>query len=110
MNKLQRQRLTFTCLTLLTVGIPAVAQEKPEPAKLSKTMTLTGCLNKGERPQHYTFTDLKTGRKMTVTGPADLEKHSGNHTVKITGARTGDVFDVTKVEHVSPTCEAKSAK
>ena len=111
MNKLQSKRLTLACFTLLAVvGVPAVAQEKPEPAKMSKTMTLTGCLNKGEREQHYTFTDLKTGRKMTVTGPADLEKHSSNHTVKITGARTGDVFDVTKVEHVSPTCEAKPAK
>jgi hypothetical protein len=44
---------------------------------------------------------------MTVTGPADLEKHSSNHTVKITGSRTGQVFDVTKVEHVSPTCEVE---
>src|SRR5690349_9150623 len=107
MNQISRPRMTFACLCLLTFGIPAVAQDKPEHAKKGKEMTLTGCLNKGEREDHYTFTDLKTGRKMTVTGPADLQKHSSNHTVKITGSRTGQVFDVTKVEHVSPTCDAE---
>jgi hypothetical protein len=110
MNKANRPLFILAPFLLLAGGLPAIAQEHPEPAKKSKEMTLTGCLNKGERADHYTFTDLKTGRKMTVTGPADLEKHSSNHTVKITGARTGQVFDATKVEHVSPTCEAKSAK
>ena len=110
MNKAHILLLTISSFALLTVGNTAVAQDKPEPAKKSKEMTLTGCLNKGERENHYTFTDLKTGRKMTVTGPADLEKHSSNHTVKITGSRTAKVFGATKVEHVSPTCEAKAAK
>ena len=108
MKKATKPLLALASLALLT-GV-AVAQDKPEPAKKSKEMTLTGCLNKGDRENHYTFTDLKTGRKMTVTGPADLEKHASNHTVKITGSRTAQVFDVTKVEHVSPTCEAKGAK
>jgi hypothetical protein len=108
MNKATNLVLTLASLALLNGT--ALGQEKPEPAKKSKEMTLTGCLNKGERENHYTFTDLKTGRKMTVTGPADLEKHSSNHTVKITGSRTAKVFGATKVEHVSPTCEAKAAK
>jgi hypothetical protein len=107
MNQINRPRITLACFCLLTFGIPAIGQDKPQPAKKGKETTLTGCLNKGERENHYTFTDLKTGRKMTVTGPADLEKHSSNHTVKITGSRTGQVFDATKVEHVSPTCDAE---
>ena len=95
--------------SLLLLAIPAVPQQ-PEPAKKTPETTITGCLNKGERENHYTFTDLKTGRNMTVTGPADLQKHASNHTVKITGSRTSDVFNVTKVEHVSPTCQATASK
>jgi hypothetical protein len=100
-----------TPLMLLTLAMPAFPQEeKPEPAKKSKTMTLTGCLNKGERENHYSFTDKKDGTAMNVTGAADLAKHAANHTVKITGYRTGEVFNVTKVEHVSPTCDATATK
>ena len=96
--------------TLLLSGVPALGQEA-QPAK-GKEMTMTGCLTKSTDniPQHFSFTDQKTGKKMTVTGPADLEKHSTNHTVKITGATTGKVFTVSKVEHVSQTCEAKGGK
>ena len=101
--------LTCAPLALFAVSTPATAQDKPDPAKKSNTMTLTGCLNKGERENHYSFTDTKTGKKMTVTGAADLEKHSSNHTVRITGHQTADVFNVTKLEHVAPTCEAKPA-
>ena len=96
-------------ITLVALAVPAYAfqEDKPEPAKKSKTMTITGCLNKGERENHYTFTDLKDGSKTTVTGPADLAKHASNHTVKLTGYKTAEVFNATKVEHVSPTCQAK---
>ena len=72
------------------------------------TTTMTGCLMKGaDQPQHYVFVDQATGKKWTVTGVADLEKHSANHTVKITGSPTAKVFNVKSVEHVSTTCEAK---
>jgi hypothetical protein len=81
--------------------------DAPKPAK-GKEMTMTGCLTKGaDQPQHYNFVDQKSGRKWTVTGPAELEKHSANHTVRITGSTSAKVFNVTKVEHVSATCEAK---
>jgi hypothetical protein len=90
---------------LLASGGAAFAQE--EKAK-GKEMTMTGCLTKGaDVPQHYAFVDQKSGRKWTVTGPADLEKHSANHTVRITGTTAAKVFNVTKVEHVSETCQAK---
>jgi hypothetical protein len=93
---------------MLVCGVGAFAQaDAPKPAK-GKEMTMTGCLTKGaDQPQHYTFVDQKTGRKWTVTGPADLEKHSANHTVRISGNSTAKVFTVTKVEHVAATCDAK---
>jgi hypothetical protein len=105
-------RIFVACITaalLLLSGGAAFGQEEkaPKPAK-GKEMTMTGCLTKGaDVPQHYTFVDQKTGKKMTVTGSADLEKHSANHTVTITGSRTAKVFNVTKLEHVSDTCQAK---
>ena len=49
MKQAKKAFLTFASFTLLTGWIPAVAQEKPEPAKKSREMTLTGCLNKGEQ-------------------------------------------------------------
>jgi hypothetical protein len=97
--------------TLVVSGI-AFAQEKKDPAPAKgEEMTMTGCLTKGaDTPQHYNFTDQATGKKWTVTGPAELEKHSANHTVRLTGTETAKVFNVTKVEHVAATCEAKPAK
>ena len=91
---------------VLTFALPATAEEHEKGSK-AKQMTLTGCLNKGEMDNHYAFTDITTGKKMTVTGVAGLQKHAANHTVKITGSQSAKVFNVTKVEHVSPTCEAK---
>jgi hypothetical protein len=94
--------------SLVLCGFAAAAQqESPDPAK-GKEMTMTGCLNKGgDVPQHFSFVDQKTGKKWNVTGQADLAKHSANHTVRITGNQTAKVFNVTKLEHVSGTCEAK---
>ena len=108
MNLIARSLMTCSIVaTLLLSGIAAHAQEEKTP-KAGKEMTMTGCLTKGaDVPQHFIFVDQKTGKKMIVTGPADLEKHSANHTVRITGSQTAKVFNVTKVEHVSTTCEAK---
>ena len=95
---------------VLLSGAIALAEEHGAPKAKGKSMTMTGCLTKGaDQPQHYSFTDQKSGKKWTVTGPADLEKHSANHTVRISGQETAKVFNVTKVEHVSPTCDAKAA-
>jgi len=102
-----------TCLvgTLAVSGLAFAQDSKKEPtAARGAEMTMTGCLTKGaDTPQHYTFTDQATGKKWTVTGPAELEKHSANHTVKLTGAETAKVFAATKVEHVAATCEDKAA-
>src|SRR5689334_19728629 len=47
--------------------------------------SITGCLNK-DSSGVYQITDEATGVKTTVSGTADLEKHSANHKVKLTGA------------------------
>jgi hypothetical protein len=101
--------LTVACALALSSGAASAQQtDAPKAAKGNET-TLTGCLNKGaDQPQHYAFTEQKTGRKLTVTGPADLEKHSSNHTVRLIGSETA-VFNVTKVEHVAATCDAGSS-
>ena len=99
--------LTVACALALSSGAASAQQTDAPKAAKGKEMTLTGCLNKGaDQPQHYAFTEQKTGRKLTATGPADLEKHSSNHTVRLTGSETAKVFNVTKVEHVAATCDA----
>jgi len=108
---LRRAILTAVAIpgSLLLSGTIALAQEeKAPPEPKGNEMTMTGCLTKGaDVPQHYSFVDQKTGKKWTVTGPANLEKHSANHTVRITGNQTAKVFTVTKVEHISETCNPK---
>ena len=94
-------------LSLAVASAAPQDAQAPKPAE-GKTQTMTGCLNKGKDvAQHYSFTDQATGKTLTVTGPADLEKHSANHTVRLTGNMTAEVFKATKVEHVAATCDAK---
>ena len=101
------RKAVLSTATMLMSGLLAFAQDAPKAAQ-GKERTLTGCLNKGaDVAQHYIFTNQANGNKLTVTGPADLEKHSNNHTVRITGSTTAKVFNVTKIEHVAATCEAK---
>ena len=93
------------CTAMLLFGLVALAQDPPQAAK-GNERTLTGCLAKGaDVAQHYKFTDQDSGREVTVTGAQNMEKHVG-HTVRITGSMTNKVFNVTKMEHVSETCEA----
>jgi hypothetical protein len=100
-------KLTIAILAMASLAMPQQA-EKGRSESTGKQM-MTGCLTKGaDQPQHYTFVDQATGKKWTVTGLADLEKHSANHTVELTGTPTAKVFNVTAVKHISPTCEAKA--
>jgi hypothetical protein len=74
--------------------------------------TMTGCLSK-DASGSYILADETSGVKTTVTGPSDLEKHSANHKVTLTGATKTDangksVFEVTKIQHVSASCKAPS--
>jgi hypothetical protein len=82
-------------------------QKTPQDQRDRMATTLTGCLNK-DTSGSYTLTD-QSGLKATVTGAADLEKHSKNHKVTLTGTNKMDasdkpVFEVTKLTQVSDTC------
>ena len=95
-------------IAALSGGLVAAPQDAGQaPAKMAKEMTVTGCLNKGA--DGYVLTNAKTGKTTVVTGPAELDKHAANHTVKLTGASMTEggkrVFHVTKIDHVSDTCE-----
>jgi hypothetical protein len=101
-------------LSGLSVGVFAQDDQdsKNQRDRMSSTSTMTGCLSK-DASGAYTLTDETTGVKTTVTGPSDLEKHSANHKVTLTGAaKTGadgtTVFQATKLKHVSDTCKAPS--
>jgi hypothetical protein len=99
---------------LLLSGIPTLvfAQDKDSQSRdRTKTETsITGCLNK-DAAGGFTITDEKTGAKTPVMGSADLEKHSANHKVTLTGTSKADAsgktaFEVSKIEHISPSCKA----
>jgi hypothetical protein len=103
---------TGTLAIFFVLGGPLYAQDRDQERdrlKSSKETTVTGCLVKGDDPGQYTFTDLQSGAKMTATGVDELEKHANNHTVKLTGtsSQDGKSFAVTKVEHVSESCEPR---
>jgi hypothetical protein len=96
------------------LSLPGFAQqEQPKPPQDQRdrmATALTGCLTK-DTSGSYTLTDT-TGLKTTVTGAADLEKHSKNHKVTLTGTAKTDasgkpVFEVTKLTHVSDTCSTQ---
>ena len=71
---------------------------------------MTGCLSKDAGG--FLLTDEKSGGKMIITGPADLEKHAANHKVTLTGSAKTDpsgknVFEVSKIQHVDASCKVQ---
>jgi len=115
----QLQRLThFLAAGLLLSGLSATmfAQKAPEDQnqrdRMTNQTTITGCLNK-DASGTYTLTDEKTGEKTIVAGTPDLEKHSANHRVTLTGTTSTDpngksIFEVSKIKHMSASCKAES--
>jgi len=109
-------RLLTNSFRLLSVGLLALGLYAQTPGapdqgadRQQNETTMTGCLSK-DASGGYTLADEKTGAKIMVTGPSDLEKHSGNHKVTLTGASKMDggktVFNVTKIQHVAAECKA----
>jgi hypothetical protein len=101
---------------LLLSGIPTLIfaqdQDSQKRDRMKNESSITGCLNK-DATSGFTITDEKTGAKTPVTGAADLEKHSANHKVTLTGTTKTDangkaVFEVSKIQHVSTSCKAPS--
>lgn len=75
--------------------------------------TLTGCLNV-TNDGSFQLTVVEDGERgdtiMVQGSQEELTTHAKNHTVKLTGSKAEEggkqVFKVTKIEHVSGTCEA----
>jgi hypothetical protein len=105
-------RLLTNSIRVLSLGLLALglyAQNPDQGAdRQQNEKTITGCLTK-DASGGYTLADEKTGAKTMVTGPSDLEKHSANHKVTLTGTSKMEggksVFTVTKIQHVAAECK-----
>lgn len=98
------RKLTFAFVVMLAILLPMtlVGQEKKGGGKKGGPMSVTGCLNKGADPDHFTLKDDQ-GKEYTVTGDtATLTKHANNHNVTITGTMgREDGKQVLKMENAS---------
>jgi hypothetical protein len=115
MRLLQRAFLLLPAGLLIVASTSVFAQardDKQEADRQKNETAITGCLTK-DASGGYTLADEKTGVKLTVAGPSDLEKHSANHKVTLTGTTKTDttgksVFEVTKIQHIAADCKAPS--
>lgn len=102
---------TILLVPLIAAGVAFAQQDDSNSPKgrsaTGKTVTMTGCLTKGQNGD-YMLTDEKSGKQVTVTGSADLEKDAMNHKVRVTGTEssTGGMttLSATSVRHVSHSC------
>ena len=88
----------MTALAALALGLISQGSA-PKP---NAAATVTGCLSKGDAGT-YTLL-MSRGRKLIVSGAAELEKHAANHTVRLAGTRKGRTFDATAVTHIAAEC------
>jgi len=90
-------------VTTMALFTPQLSAQQPDET------TITGCLTPGDRAGFYTLREEGTGFTILVTGVADLQQASANHRVRLTGRmlreRGEDLFRVTRVEDLAPTCE-----
>jgi multidrug efflux pump subunit AcrA (membrane-fusion protein) len=98
-------------LTGLVLGSVAYGQDpapSPQKSSAAQKISVTGCLMKGTEPSQYMITDQKTGEKVAVSGPSQLDKYL-NQTVKLSGTLAAQGQDkVLKAESLNPvaaTCE-----
>jgi hypothetical protein len=112
--KLFRSHLLFIAAGLLLAVSPSLfaqAADQKDQKSAGTPTSITGCLSK-DASGAYVLTDENTGAKIMVTGgSSDLEKHSANHKVTLTGTASADssgqqVFQATKLQHVSDSCKA----
>jgi hypothetical protein len=114
----------YVLLTVLALCLGALAwaaQEKETKTKSGKSMTVTGCLQKGDEAGEYSLTGDDGKRYgLHTSGSLDLSKHLG-HTVTVTGTKMHEENEtkekheaggaeaadlrVTNVKHVSETCQ-----
>ncbi len=82
--------------------------QTPDAAQ-GETVSVTGCLMKGDQANQYTITDSSSHEKYTFAGPSQLDRYV-NQTVKLTGAmESGDhgekTFRPESLAPVSSTCK-----
>jgi hypothetical protein len=79
----------------------------------SDTVTLVGCLAKGDTTDQYVITENKSGRKVAFGGPNQLDKYL-NQTVQLTGTlmtKNGEKsFQPQSLKPVSPSCETANGR
>jgi len=84
------------------------AQNEQNEQAGGQSMTLTGCLMKGEKPEEFAITDNKSGEKVSFAAPEQLQRYV-NQTVQLVGTvidRGGArAFRPESVKAISPSCE-----
>lgn len=112
--RIYNKLVTMTAAVVL-FGAIGFAQQSDEKQKQEQDRqrtapsTMTGCLTKSDTAGQYAFIDASgTKRTVVASSGVDLDKHSANHTVKLTGTLSDDgkTLTATNVEHVSETCDA----
>lgn len=98
-------RIPTLILSLVISTFLLAADDAKDPKKM------TGCLTKTTSDE-YMLVDA-SGKKITVLGSADLEKHA-MHKVTLHGTQKMEngksVFQVDRVEHVSDSCTAPTGQ
>ena len=114
-------KYVLACVLALGLGSLAwTAQEAQTETKGGKSVTVTGCLQKGDEPGEYSITGEDGKRYGLRSKSVDLSKHVG-HNVTVTGTKMreeneekekneaggGEYADlrVTNIKHISETCK-----
>lgn len=114
-------KYVLVCVLALGLGSLAwTAQEAQTKTKGGKSVTVTGCLQKGDQSGEYSITGEDGKRYGLRSKSVDLSKHVG-HNVTVTGTKMreeneekekneaggGEYADlrVTNIKHISETCK-----
>ncbi len=80
-------KYAVACVLALGLGsLTWTAQETQTKTKSGKSVTVTGCLQKGDEPGEYSITGEDGKRYGLRSKSVDLSKHVG-HKVTVTGAK-----------------------
>ncbi len=114
-------KYAVACVLALGLGSLAwTAQETQTKTKSGKSVTVTGCLQKGDEPGEYSITGEDGKRYGLRSKSVDLSKHVG-HKVTVTGAKMREENEekekkeagrdeyadlrLTNINHISETCK-----
>jgi hypothetical protein len=114
-------KYVLACALALGLGSLAwTAQEDQTKTKAGKSVTVTGCLQKGDEAGEYSITGEDGKRYGVRSKSVDLSQHLG-HKVTVTGTRMREENEekkkseagggeyaelrVTNIKHISETCK-----